>query len=116
MKRQKSTAMSTFSSLYKRRFSLFRYVPGVYAELSIIRRFFESTNELIAKSLVTSHQSIIVFAVSSGGEECGREISDEPHLTFCSPCSKNAWRSLMVRTPFILILILKVCAVAFEAL
>lgn len=116
MKRQKSTAMSTFSSLYKRHFSLFRYVPGVCAELSIITRFSESTNELIAKGLVTSHRSIIVFSVSSGGEECGDEISDEPRLTFCSPCSKNVWRSLMVRTPFILILILKVCVVAFEAL
>jgi len=72
--------------------------PGVCAELSIIRGFFESINELIAKGLVTSNQSVIAFAVSSRREKCGDAISDEPHLTFCPPCSKNAWRSLMVRT------------------
>lgn len=71
---------------------------GVYAELSIIRGFFESTEELIAKGLVTAHQSIIAFAVSSRREECGDAISDEPHLIFRPPSSKNVWRSLMVRT------------------
>lgn len=72
--------------------------PGVCAERSVIRGFFESTDELIAKGLATSHQSIIAFAVSSRREEGGDAISDEPRLIFCPPCSKNVSRSLMVRT------------------
>lgn len=72
--------------------------PRVCAELFIIRGFFESINEIIARGLVTSNQSIIAFAMSSRREKCGDAISDEPCLTVCPRCSKNMWRSLMVRT------------------
>lgn len=75
-----------------------RVCAAVCAGLSVRRGFLESADELIAEGLVTAHQSIIAFAVSSRREECGDAISDEPHLIFCPLSSKKAWRSFMVRT------------------